>query len=447
MEQMEKKLFAGYAEAIVTPPMGLKVPGYYSERISDGIIDDLMIRAVAFSDGETKAIFFSCECIGIKADASKLIREKIAACCDVDPQAIYISCNHSHTAFRITVPTEKESENNIFLRRLYQQFCDTAVFAFEDLKPATLKYALGEAKTVGFLRRYRMKDGTVKTNPGIGNPEIDHFEGIADDSLQLLRVIREDAKELLMVNFGTHADVIGGTKYCPDYSGYMARYLEGAFNDNVEVLFFNGAEGDSNHINAFLPKGSPRKGLDTSKRMARIIAGEVLKIYDDAKAIEGEKITAEIITVKVGKNAYDPADIPEAETVRDIYLAKGNRAPELANYKLNVPEALRILANLKRPEFFELPLTVIQLGNIAFVGIPGEPFQKIGLDIKEKSKMKATFVTCCTNGGEGYYPTTEAFAEKGYERSASPFASDCAQILVEGAIGVIEKLDLIPDKE
>jgi len=447
MEQSEKKLFAGYAEAVVTPPLGLKIPGYYSVRISDGIIDDLMIRAVAFSDGETKALFFSCECIGIRADASKLIREKIAARCDMDPSAIYISCNHSHTAFRIVLPSEGESEMNTFLLRLIQHFCDTAQFAFEDLKPAELKYALGEAKGVGFLRRYRMKDGTVKTNPGIGNPEIDHFEGIDDHSLQLIRVIREGGKELLMVNFGTHADVIGGNKYCPDYSGYMARYLEGAFADQVEVLFFNGAEGDSNHINAFLPKGSPRKGLDTSKRMARILSGEVLKIYDDAKPIEGEKITSQIVTVKVGKNAYDPADLPEAEEVRRIYNEKGNKAPELKNFKLNVPEALRILANLKRPEFFELPLTVIQLGNIAFVGIPGEPFQKIGLDIKAKSKMKATIVTCCTNGGEGYYPTTEAFAEKGYERSASPFASNCAQILVDGAIGAIDKLELISEKE
>jgi len=442
----EKMLYAGYSEAVVTPPMGLKIPGYFSTRLSDGIINDLHLRTVAFSDGEEKAVFFSCECIGIRQSAAKIIKEMVSQRCGIKPEAIYIACNHSHTAFRITPPDENDPEMSIFLKRLYLQFCDCAQFAFEDLKPASLKSAKGEAKGVGFMRRYRMKDGTVKTNPGTGNPDILHFEGEQDDSLQLVRVIREGAKELLLINYGTHADVIGGTKYCADFTGYTTEYLKGAFGGDVLPLFFNGAEGDSNHCNRFLPKGTLMKGVPVSERMGRILAGEVLKIYDDAKEISGAKITSQTVTVQIGKNPYDPADIPEAKEVKKIYLEKGNKAPELANYKLNVPEALRILANLERPEFFNISMSIIQVGDLVFVGIPGEPFQKIGTDIKEASKFDSTFVTCCTNGGEGYYPTKEAFAERGYERSTSPFAHDCAEILVNGAVGVLKGLEPISEK-
>ena len=204
-----------------------------------------------------------------------------------------------------------------------------------------------------------------------------------------------------------------------------------------------GAEGDSNHINAFLPKGSPRKGVDVAKRMARIIAGEVLKIYDGAKEIPSGKIAYFTKDVQIGKNSYDPADLPEAEKIREIYLEKGNKAPELKEYKLNVPEALRILANLKRPEFFNLRVHALQIGNIAFVGYPGEPFTKIGMDVRDNSHMDMTVVTACTNGGEGYYPSAEAFAVAGYERSASPFASNCAEIMINAGnemIGQMEKI-------
>lgn len=440
----EQILNAGFHKMKVEPPMGIHVPGYYEKRSSDGFLTDLHIRACAFACGEDKAIVFSVEAIGINAAAFNQIKVKVAQRCNMSEDAVYINCIHSHTAYRITIPGFDDiDDNDIFLMRLQQQFADCAQFAFEDLKPCTMKIARGEAKGVGFIRRYRMKDGTCKTNPGIGNPDIVSFVGEQDDSVQLIRVDREDGKDILMVNFGTHADVIGGTKYCADWPGYLAGNLNGAFDDAVETMVLLGAEGDSNHINAFLPKGSPRKGVEVSKRMARIIAGEVLKIYDSAREVACNKIAAFTMNVQIGKNAYDPADIPEAEKIREIYLEKGNRAPELKEFKLNVPEALRILANLKRPEFFNLRIHALQIGNVAFVGFPGEPFTQIGRAVKEHSKMDMTFVTACTNGGEGYYPDEAAFAEAGYERSASPFASNCAQILINAGNELTDRMEKI----
>ena len=440
----EQTLYAGFHCMKVEPPMGIHVPGYYEKRYSDGFLTDLHIRACAFKCGEEKAIVYTVEAIGINAAAFNLIKGKIAERCQMDENAIYINCIHSHTAYRITpYGTDDIDDNDIFMMRLYQQLTDCAQFAFEDLKPCTLKIARGEARDVGFIRRYRMADGTCKTNPGIGNPDIVSFVGEQDHSVQLIRVDREEGKDILMVNFGTHADVIGGTKYCADWPGYLADNLSGAFGNEVETMVLLGAEGDSNHINAFLPKGSPRKGVEVAKRMARIIAGEVLKIYDSAQPVESGKIACFTQDVQIGKNAYDPADIPEAEKIRDIYVEKGNKAPELKDFKLNVPEALRILANLKRPEFFNLRVHGLQIGNVAFIGYPGEPFTQIGRAVKEHSKMDMTFVTACTNGGEGYYPDEAAFAEAGYERSASPFASNCAEIMIGAGNAMTDAMEKI----
>jgi hypothetical protein len=53
-----------------------------------------------------------------------------------------------------------------------------------------------------------------------------------------------------------------------------------------------------------------------------------------------------------------------------------------------------------------------------------------------------TVVTACTNGYEGYYPNAQAYNEPGYsyEKCASPFAPDCAAILIEGAVSVLKEL-------
>jgi len=101
---------------------------------------------------------------------------------------------------------------------------------------------------------------------------------------------------------------------------------------------------------------------------------------------------------------------------------------------------LRIVANLSNPEFFDIPLTAIRVGDLVFGGVPGEPFQQIGRNVKERSPFSMTFVTCCTNGSHGYFPTEEAFAEKGYERSTSRFASNCATIVSDGLTQAINSL-------
>ena len=438
----ENKLYAGFHCVTVRPPMGIDVPGYFSPRYSDGFINDLHLRAIAFECGDHRAIIFSCEAVGIRADAFHVIKKLIAERCQMDENAVYINCIHSHTSYRITLPVEgRLSADDIFKLRLQQQFVDCAQFAFEDLKPCSVKIAEGEAKGVGFIRRYRMKDGTCKTNPPMGSPDILRYEGEQDHSLQMIRFVREGAKEIVMLAFSTHADVIGGSKYCTDWPGYTVENINGAFQGEVEAMMVLKTEGDTNHVNAFWPAGTPRKGVHIAKRMARILAGEALKIYDSARDVPCDRVNAFTKELKIGKNAYDPADVPTAEAIRKIYLEKGNGAPELKEFKMGVPEALRIIANLSRPEFFEIRMHALQIGNVAFVGIPGEPFTSIGRAITEGSKMDMTIVTACTNGHEGYYPDYPAFAEDGYESKWTPFASNCGEILIDGGLDMISKME------
>ena len=120
-----------------------------------------------------------------------------------------------------------------------------------------------------------------------------------------------------------------------------------------------------------------------------------------------------------------------------------NKHPAFKEFKLSVPDAQRIVKLLNGPEKFYLRVSALQIGNIAFIGFQGEPFTEIGLKVKESSKMAMTFCSCITNGKQGYFPTAAAFAEKGYERSISPFAHDVAEKLVEGALEIIDEMELI----
>ena len=70
-----------------------------------------------------------------------------------------------------------------------------------------------------------------------------------------------------------------------------------------------------------------------------------------------------------------------------------------------------------------------------FAGIPGEPFTEIGRNIKAESSAAMTFVSCITNGYYGYFPTSNAYQEGGYEARSSIFGPTVADELVAAAKG------------
>ena len=180
-----------------------------------------------------------------------------------------------------------------------------------------------------------------------------------------------------------------------------------------------------------------------AKRMARILGGAVLKIYDFAEEIDVQSIGYDVRTVTVGANPFDPADLPEAREVFGIYKELGtSKDPIFDKYKLSVPAARRICrlvdGNLTS---FDLRVSALRIGELAFVGFSGEPFCEIGLDVKAASPYRMTVCTCITNGSQGYFPTATAFAEeKGYERSTSLFAHDVAKRLTDGALALLNDL-------
>ena len=126
---MEERLFAGYHKIKVTPPLGLPVPGYFAKRTSDGIV-----RCTAFALGEKKALVFSLDAISLNAQAFDIISDMITEATGVEKDGMYITCVHSHTAFRVQKPGEEWTDTNVFLRWLFKQFVTCARLALEDLK-------------------------------------------------------------------------------------------------------------------------------------------------------------------------------------------------------------------------------------------------------------------------------------------------------------------------
>jgi hypothetical protein len=77
-----------------------------------------------------------------------------------------------------------------YQKTLIHKAADAVRMALDDLKPARMGFGIGQAPNIAFVRRYRMKDGSVKTNPGVNNPDIVGPIGDVDERVNVVRFDR-----------------------------------------------------------------------------------------------------------------------------------------------------------------------------------------------------------------------------------------------------------------
>jgi hypothetical protein len=96
-----------------------------------------------------------------------------------------------------------------------------------------------------------------------------------------------------------------------------------------------------------------------------------------------------------------------------------------------VAEAARMVRLEHGPESFHMNLSSIAIGDVALVGLPGEPFTDIGVSIKDAPNWDLVLVSCNTNGSQGYFPMIDSYQEGGYEARSSNYKAGCGEFLIK----------------
>ena len=436
-----KTLKAGFARIDITPQLGVNIVGYPNVRIADGILDPLLATAVAVSDGDTTAVMMSVDVIGINQDDAQQIKENIEKEVGIPTDAVYIACTHTHLG--PASATTYESWDESVAGVIYKKLVGLAKMAVDDLKPAEMFVNSADTPTdISFIRRFKMKDGSTKTNPGMHNPDILHPIGEPDKRVALVTFKRENAPEIALINFQVHPDVIHGEKYSADYPHFVRSTYEKVV-DNSLCMYINGAQGDTNHCNVFAPEGYPSL-YPLSEHMGRVIAGVAIGLRATAKKIKSVPVCAFNKTIVVEYNKAKSAEELKEAALIDKLWEEGRIAEytdaqgqELTTIVFSAKNKLK-MAEL--PDTKELYISGLSVGDFAIVGFPGEPFTEIGRQSKNSSKFEMTFASCCTNGYEGYYPMASAFEEGGYEAGTAKYKKGVAEELISAATKILEDL-------
>lgn len=393
----------GMSEIPITPPLGLSIPGYFENRLSSGIKDELYAKAMVLDDGKNAAAFICLDAVAVYADQVRIIRERVSENTGIPFESIMVSATHIHTGLPVA-NSFKCLRDDAYVAFMLKKAADAAIISFNKRKPVRIGFGSGREDSISFNRRFFMKDGTVRTNPGFGNPDMVRPAGPIDPEVAVIRIDDLDGVPVgVVINFACHPDVVGGTEYSGDYPGELSRMLKKTLGNEIVSIFFNGTCGNINHLNA---AGGVKPEAGHHIKMGRILAGEVLKVREKIKVKEDLEVRSSMGSIKSATRIVTSEDVEKAHEI----LAS-QTAPQIE--KIYANEILVYSESVRSDEIVELQ--VITVGELAVAGLPGEVFVELGLDIKGRSPFKHNMISTNANARFGYIPTPEAFEQGGYE--------------------------------
>lgn len=412
-------LSAGYAEVEITPPLGGSMPGYFRDRKATGVLDPLKAKVLVLRQGKRSVALVACDLIGMSARIVQRIRASAREQSREAPAHIFVHCSHTHTGGMLPRAGDFTSDAETIYPGFYPGTPDekwasqvvekTAQAIVRAGKDAAVERKLtwhsGKEATVAHYRRYVMKGGAVRTNPGRGNKDIVRPAGEIDPRLH---VVRFGDRRILLVVYGVHPDSVGGSRYSADYPHHLTEVLRHALGAEWRVLFLNACCGNINHVN--VNDARQKSGPEESKRIGEKLGLAALEALKKGTPMDGPlQAAGKEVICKLRKPT--DADVKEAEKL--LKAAKEGGKNPFGFNELFAPAAL-VLAKTKDREH-KAEIAALRLGDFALAFLPGEIFVELGREIEELSPFQPTRTIGLTNGSMGYIPTRRAYAEGGYE--------------------------------
>ncbi|MDF2659208.1 MAG: Neutral ceramidase [Paenibacillus sp.] len=429
-------LLCGVSEADITPALGSTIPGYFADRKSTGILDRLYAKAiVAEADGSAVA-FVGLDTILVPTGVVRRIRERVAQFTAIPPDRVMVSATHTHTGPAVVSTTFLEADES-YLEWLADKAADTVILAYNSRREARIGFGSGHEADIAFHRRFFMKDGTLRTNPGLRNPEVDRPAGPIDPEVGVIRIDDAQGRAMAVItNYAVHTDTVGGTDYCADFPGELSVMLKKALGEQTVSLFMMGTSGNINHYNVM--NGRIEDYAKPSRhyiKMGRILAGEVLKVREKIDTSGEIKIDERHSAVTLQYRQ------PTEEQIRAAHEAL-DRLPE-GHVERNF--AKELLEAARRGEgSTEAEIQAITIGELAIVGLPAEIFVEFGLEIKARSPYGQTLINELCNGFAGTYVCTpESYRLGGYEpriTSMNRLQEETGDLFVQRALEHLEEL-------
>ena len=424
------EFYAGYARVDITPTFSVPI----GSNMTTSVADKTYATVIALSDGENKVLLITTDLRHSKG----LILEKtrrVAEMNGVPRDNVILSATHNHSTITYD---DGNSYENVRWRNIYYQAIEEGIeAALADLKPTTAE--IGTAKTTGFafVRRYIMEDGSFKgihtNNPSTAYKE---HETEADDTMQVIRFNREDAKDIVMVNWQAHP--AHAVDMFPQMitSDFVHFFREGAEEKfDVHFAYYQGACGNIN-LHSYVKGKQIYKNYMQMGQALPDVLGEALENMTPVElgTIKAERADFDATVNHSEDHLYNIA----LEVYKESNVTKQKELIKKYGFQSKY-EASSIITRHNYGETETFSLSAISFGDLAFASTPYEMFDTNGMQVKEGSPFKMTFMCSCSNGSWSYIAADHAYENGGYEVYNCKFVRGTGEAVVDELLKMLNK--------
>lgn len=420
------KINFGIGRKCINPELPISLAGYFNQRMWDKVLDDIEVRAIILKgdDGDFAVLHFD-----LLSISYVFYRDILDAVQKVFPnfkdENVLISAIHTHTAPDIAnCPTSAD-----YRKFAAQKAVEALQIAADNIEEGEVVTAMAQDARFQFNRRYWMKDGSVVTNPGKLNPEIDRPEGTIDPEIPLIGIKTAAGLKLLLAGIVNHTDTIGGCGVSADWSGFMRRALEPEMAPGAMVCSLIGCAGNINHFD--VTTDMDQTCYKEPERIGLGYAESIRKVWNNMKSVNGSKFSFDSMIVNSTPREIDPQELAEAKEIAEKYKDLDiNAGGDITSEDLakKTPVVLKFFAEKlimqseckNNPEF---RITLLKFGDDTVIAtLPSEPFVEIGLILRKSIFFGKHCIAASHgnyNGGKffisGYIPNSWNYGRGGYE--------------------------------
>lgn len=408
----------GLYEREITPLFGNSIWGYFNLRLVDGVKDKTYAKAVVIEKGENIVAFVAVDACAVNDELITIVRERVNKYTGIKQENITVSATHSHTAG----PCVKDEEgadlklDALYLDWLANAVADTVVCAYQRMEKMNIKLSVAKVEGISFVRNYLLKNGVVRTNPGVGNPDIVKPFGTKDDDAPVLLFENEQGEKVgLMYSFALHQDSVDGTEVSGDWSSVVARKMKEKFGMDFISIFFYGTAGNINQVD--VNSKAPDYNMYDYKRYGKVVFDAIIKSLDIAVKVDGD--ISVISDVKIyNSRVPNEKEIKEQEDIfNSVVLPEGCKldacSPKSFFDACMAKRALKHTFSVTA--YYQVKFTVVKIGKVIIFSLPGEVFSQFGDRIKKAFPENVCLFVCLANNKWTYMPAKECYLPELYE--------------------------------
>jgi hypothetical protein len=421
----------------VTPRVPVALGGYLARGndLATGAHDRLTASLLLLSDkaGQRAVCWVAVDALGLDGATCARIRAEVAEGAGISPDAVLVCCSHTHSA-----------------AAAWSRLSFWPHQVVDDAQVDRLVKDISKAATRLPKTRYPVTAGwAIVPDGGVGTNRYDP-KGPHDRSAGVLTLRQaDDTIVAILFDYACHPTVLGHTnlEYSADFpaatrSVAAAALLAAQGVETPPVLaFLQGAAGD-------VSTRFTRRAQDFAEmqRQGGILAGAVLQGALEAEPANTgvpvvHRATVAVPTRTLPTKAEAAAQLAAAEQAWHAERERGGDSPRAriarTRYEGTVLQSEQVAVGLA--EHLDLPISVVVLGELAWVHLPVEPFTCYASTIRKASPFAYTRIIGYTDGYFGYLADAAAHDEAVYEASSSPFDPDGASVLVSAVHELLQK--------